>query len=142
MNERNSSTERRRYQRRELEVEVMVRTESALLPGWTHEISEAGLSAILPVELREGEKVQLQIKLPTATTTTDAVVRDRNVFRHGFEFLHPLRELVSRQVDSGVCQTCGGIGYVVQSLFRAEGVAFIHLTCTVCSGTGRTSHEV
>ena len=70
MNEAKEVREKRRHQRLELEVEVIVRTDSALLPGRTQDISESGTSAILPVELREGEEVELQIRLPSATTTT------------------------------------------------------------------------
>ena len=80
----------RRHPRREMEVEVVVRTDSALLPGRTHEISESGMSAILPVELRVGQEVELQIRLPRAAETTRAIVRNRNVYRHGFEFVQPL----------------------------------------------------
>jgi len=82
--------EKRRHQRIEMEVEVVVRTDSALLPGRTHDISESGMSAILPVELREGQEVELQIRLPRAAETMRAIVRNRNVYRHGFEFVRPL----------------------------------------------------
>ena len=64
MKEAQYVTERRRHRRIELEVEVTVRTEGALIPGRSQEISEYGMSAIVPVELREGESVELQIKLP------------------------------------------------------------------------------
>ncbi len=90
MTETGEAREKRRHQRLELEVEVLVRTDTALLPGTTQDVSESGISAILPLQLHEGEEVELQIKLPRATTTTRAVVRHRNVFRHGFEFLQPL----------------------------------------------------
>jgi hypothetical protein len=135
-------TERRRHPRLELEVEVMVRTDSALLPGRTQEISEAGMSAILPVELREGEKVELQIKLPSATAMAHAIVRDRNVFRHGFEFLQPLSGIIVKQIGSGDCQTCAGIGYTVRPLVGAEGIAFAHVKCPACAGTGRPKQVV
>ena len=46
----------------------------------------ADMSAILPVELH----VELQIRLPRAAETTRAIVRHRNVYRHGFEFVQPL----------------------------------------------------
>lgn len=91
MSEAKEVREKRRHQRLELDVEVTVRTGYALLPGRSQDISESGMSAILPVELREGEEVELQIRLPSATTTTRAIVRHRNVFRHGFEFVQPLR---------------------------------------------------
>jgi hypothetical protein len=82
--------EQRRHTRREMEVEVIVRTDSELLPGRTHDISEFGMSAILPVELREGQEVELQIRFPQADANTRAIVRHRNVFSHGFEFVQPL----------------------------------------------------
>ena len=91
MNERGEVREKRRYQRLELKVDVIVRTDSAMLPGRTQDISECGMSAILPVELREGQEVELQIRLPSATQTIRAIVRHRNVFRHGFEFVEPLK---------------------------------------------------
>jgi PilZ domain len=69
---------------------VSVRTDRELLPGRTLDISEFGMAAILPVELQEGEEVELQIRLPGNTVTVRAIVRDRNVFRHGFEFVQPL----------------------------------------------------
>ena len=81
--------EKRRHKRLELEVEVIVRTDRAMIPGRSQEISEGGMSAILPVELGDGEKVELQVKLPSTIATTHAIVRHRNVFRHGFEFLQP-----------------------------------------------------
>jgi len=87
--------EKRRHERLEMEVEVIVRTDSAMLPGRTQDISESGISAILPVELREGEEVELQIRFPLATETIRAVVRHRNVFRHGFEFVQPLHGIVA-----------------------------------------------
>ena len=82
--------EQRRHQRFELEAEVTVRTDSGLFPGRTHDISESGMSAILPVELHDGQEVELRIKLPSATQAVRAIVRHRNVFRHGFEFAQPL----------------------------------------------------
>jgi hypothetical protein len=90
VNEGGEVREKRRYQRLELNVDVIVRTDSALLPGRTQDISECGMSAILPVELREGQEVELQIRLPSGTQTIRAIVRHRNVFRHGFEFVQPL----------------------------------------------------
>lgn len=79
-----------RHERIEMEVDVIVRTGSALLPCRTHDISESAMSAILPVELHEGQEVELQIRLPRAAETTRAIVQNRNVYRHGFEFVQPL----------------------------------------------------
>ncbi len=103
MNERGEVREKRRYQRLELKVDVIVRTDSAMLPGRTQDISECVMSAILPVELREGQEVELQIRLPSGTHTIRAIVRHRNVFRHGFEFVEPLHGIVRNEAVTGVC---------------------------------------
>ena len=102
MNERGDVREKRRYQRLELKVDVIVRTDSALLPGRTQDVSECGMLAILPVELREGQEVELQIRLPSATQTIRAIVRHRNVFRHGFEFVQPLHEILRNEAVTGL----------------------------------------
>ena len=83
-----------------MEVEVIVRTDSAL-PGRTQDISESGMPAILPVELCEGQAVELQIRLPRAAVTTRAIVRNRNVYRHGFEFVQPLHGILRDEAVKG-----------------------------------------
>ena len=98
VNDLGKAREQRRHQRLEIEVEVIVRTDSELLPGRTHDISEFGMSAILPVELREGQEVELQIRFPQANANTRAIVRHRNVFSHGFEFVQPLHGVFSKDV--------------------------------------------
>ena len=80
-------TETRRYARFRLGVDVTVHSKTlGLIPGMTIEVSEAGMSAILPVELPVGETVELHINLPFGEVDMQAVVRERNAFRHGFEF--------------------------------------------------------
>jgi len=98
VSELGEAKQKRRHQRILLEVEVIVRTGSALLPGRTHDISESGMSAVLPVELGEGQEVELQIRFPKATANTRAIVRHRNVYRHGFEFEQPLRGIFGNDV--------------------------------------------
>ncbi len=93
--------QKRRHQRIALEVEVMVHTNGAMLPGRTQDISESGMAAILPVELHEGGKVELQIKLPAGTQTVSAIVRNRNVYRHGFEFAQPLVGIFRKDAVTG-----------------------------------------
>jgi hypothetical protein len=84
--------ENRRHPRSKLELDVTVRSKQAgLVPGRTLDISEFGLSAILPVELSVGEAVELDIKLPLVPASIRAVVRNKNVFRHGFKFEEPIR---------------------------------------------------
>src|SRR5579859_7566989 len=81
---------KRRHRRIVLEVDVLIITNGAMLPGRTQDISESGVAAIIPVELHEGAEVELQIKLPAGTQTVRAIVRNHNVYRHGFEFAQPL----------------------------------------------------
>jgi hypothetical protein len=52
---------KRRHPRLELEAAVTVHSESGLVPGRTLEVSESGISAILPVEPPVGETVELEI---------------------------------------------------------------------------------
>ena len=116
-------------------MEVMVRTEREWVPGRIQEISEAGMSAILPVQLTEGDRVELQIRLASATASTHATVRDRNVFRHGFEFVQPLHAMVESEAVTGDCETCAGTGSILRALVGNEGVAFAQLKCPRCGGT-------
>lgn len=73
MDDLRGTTERRRHQRHELEVDITIRTERAIIPGRSLEISESGMSAILPVELRAEERVELSIKLGIVLALTLAV---------------------------------------------------------------------
>ena len=120
---------------------MTVRSDSELVPGRTVEVSESGMSAILPVELHVGETVELEIKLPTTKATARAIVRSRNVFRHGFEFAQPLHETVGNEADPGDCQSCGGIGSILQALDGEHGVAFARIKCGHCGGTGSSSKQ-
>jgi DnaJ-class molecular chaperone len=61
-------------------------------------------------------------------------VRDRNVFRHGFEFLQPLHGILGH--SSGNCAACGGSGSIIRALDGETGVAFGYIKCTDCNGTG------
>jgi hypothetical protein len=80
-------TDTRRHPRFQLEVDVTVQSKRlGPVPGFSIEISESGMSATLPVELRIGEPVDLHINLPFGSVDVQAVVRNRNAFRHGFEF--------------------------------------------------------
>ena len=81
----------RRQPRFPLEADVVLRSKSAgIIPGRTVEISQSGMSAVLPVELPIiGEVFEFDIKLPQGTASLQGVVRHRSAFRHGFEFLKP-----------------------------------------------------
>jgi hypothetical protein len=138
--EQDNRRETRRHRRLELEADVTVRSESGLLPGRTLDLSESGLSAILLVELQEGETVELKIQLPIGVATARAVVRSRNVFRHGFEFLQPMRDVVRHEAAADDCQSCSGTGLIVQAVNGGQGVAFMRTRCSECGGAGRGSN--
>jgi hypothetical protein len=77
----------RRHATFKLEVGVTVRSPTlGLIPGVSIEISESGVSATLPVEVPVGETVHLRINLPLGPVDQRAVVRNRDAFRHAFEF--------------------------------------------------------
>jgi PilZ domain len=79
--------ENRRHPRATLEVDIVVHSKMAgPVPGRTLEISESGISAILAVELSIGEAVELEVSLPLERVNVKAVVKNKNIFRHGFEF--------------------------------------------------------
>jgi PilZ domain len=128
--------ENRRQRRLKWEAEVTIRSKDGVLPGRTLDIGESGMSAILPAELQVGQTVELKIKLPMALATTRAVVRNRNVFRYGFEFLQPLHDVVGHEAADD-CLSCSGTGFIVQALDGEQGVAFMRTRCPDCGGTGK-----
>ena len=135
----NDTNKKRRHRRLDFETEMRIRSATGLVPGETLDISESGMSAILPFELQVGDVVELTIKLPIALATTRAVVRTRNILRHGFEFLQPLRDTIPREAASEDCHTCGGTGLIVQPTETRRGVAFKRVRCPDCDGMGRSS---
>jgi len=58
-----------------------------LLKGNTVDISESGISAILRIEVPVDEIVELQFTLPYGPVNVYAMVRQRNAFRYGFQFV-------------------------------------------------------
>ena len=102
MNESISSTIRRNrkvnQENFKMEVDVTVRSRTlGPIPGMTIELSESGMSAILPVEVPVGETVSLHINLPLGSVDQRAVVRNRAAFRHGFEFND--RKMARKQIN-------------------------------------------
>jgi len=94
--------EARRYPRVPLEVGVDIYSQQgAIVPGRTLDISESGISVLVPIELPIGEVVTLEIELPLGPVSVRAVVRNRNIFRHGFEFVQSDigRELIKKVHD-------------------------------------------
>ncbi|MBS1853408.1 MAG: PilZ domain-containing protein [Acidobacteria bacterium] len=85
--------ERRTYPRYTFEVSVTVYAKRAgRIPGQTTDLSETGVSAILVAELLIGEPVELEFELPLGLVRVRALVRNRNIFRYGFEFTDPAME--------------------------------------------------
>jgi hypothetical protein len=70
--------------------------------GLTMEISEFGFSAMVTQALEVGETITASFNVPSAGhITVDAVVRNENLLRYGFELLFP-----SVQVRQEMKQAC------------------------------------
>jgi hypothetical protein len=79
----------RRQPRFKIEIHITINSRtSGLLNGTTVDISESGIAAILPIEVPLGENVELNFTLPGSPITISAMVRQRNAFRYGFEFVY------------------------------------------------------
>lgn len=57
-----------------------------MIPGIALEISQSGISVILPEQLAVGENVELSLQLSGGCLRAAAVVRNAAMFRHGLEF--------------------------------------------------------
>lgn len=72
------------------ETEIRVYSKKVgLLKGHTVDICQAGLSAILTLEVAVGEIVQLEFDLPAGPVAIRAIVRHKTAFRYGFQFVEP-----------------------------------------------------
>lgn len=91
--------EARRHPRLKLEVEVCVYARnSEVVRGHTVDISESGISAMLRIEVPVGEVVRLAFNLPLGAVEVHALVRQRNAFRYGFQFVESstAQEIIGR----------------------------------------------
>lgn len=80
--------EKRSQPRFKLEVDIKVTSHTCgLLTGYTVDISESGISAILTIEVPLGEVVELEFALPFGQVSIYARVCQRNAFRYGFQFV-------------------------------------------------------
>lgn len=89
----------RRHPRFKLEVDIKIYSRSCgLLLGRALDISESGMAAMLKIEVPLDEVVQLEFKLLLESVAIRAVVRQRNAFRYGFQFVEPdpAQELIRR----------------------------------------------
>lgn len=81
--------DQRRCPRFKLDTELTVHIQGGTLSGRTVDISETGIAAILPIEVRLGDAVELAFNLPLGPVRVPAVARQRLAFRWGFEFVKP-----------------------------------------------------
>ena len=78
----------RRQPRFKIEVPINIKSKTCgRLKGDTVDISESGIAAILKLEVPLGEVVELDFTLPFGPVTIFALVRQRNAFRYGFQFV-------------------------------------------------------
>ena len=91
----------RRHPRFKLEVDVRVYPrDSPVVRGHTVDISESGISAMLREEVPLGGLVRLEFTLPLGEVEVLAMVRHRNAFRYGFQF-------VEASSADGIIGKCG-----------------------------------
>jgi hypothetical protein len=60
---------------------------SPVVRGHTVDISESGIAAMVSIEIPTGEVVRLEFTVPLGEVEVFALVRQRNAFRYGFQFL-------------------------------------------------------
>ena len=83
----------RQHSRFKLDVDVKIYSRiSSVVTGRTVDISEAGLAAMLRIEVPVEQVVRLEFKLPLGSVSIRALVRQRNAFRYGFQFVEPHSE--------------------------------------------------
>ena len=93
--------EARRHARYRLETEICINPRNIpVVRGHTVDISESGISAMLRVEVPLGEVVRLELKLPLGAVEVHALVRQRNAFRYGFQFVE------SSSAQEVIARTC------------------------------------
>ncbi len=91
--------ELRRHARFKLEVDILVYPrECSVIRGHTVDVSESGISALLREEVPVGELVRLEFSLPFGDVEVLAMVRQRNAFRYGFQFVEasPAQGVIAR----------------------------------------------
>lgn len=80
--------EARRHPRFKLQVNIRIYPRNrAVVRAYTVDISESGISAMLTTEVPLGEVVRLEFTVPLGDVEVHALVRQRNAFRYGFQFV-------------------------------------------------------
>ena len=77
---------------------VIVSHSAGAIKGRTVDISESGIAAMVKSEVPLDEVVKLEFTLPEGLVEIQALVRQRNAFRYGFQFVKqgPPREGIRR----------------------------------------------
>jgi hypothetical protein len=89
----------RQHPRFKLETDICVYPRnSAVVRGYTVDLSESGVSAMLRIEVPLGEVVRLKFNPSTGDVEVMALVRQRQAFRYGFQFVESAsaRDLIGR----------------------------------------------
>ena len=89
----------REQPRFKMETDIRIYSRSCgLLKGRTVDISESGIAAMLILEAPVGGMVELEFTLPSGPVAIHAMVRQKNAFRYGFEFVDTdsVHELIRR----------------------------------------------
>jgi hypothetical protein len=89
----------RRHPRFKVEVPIRVYPRDCpVVRGDTVDLSESGISAMLRIEIPVGEVVRLEFSLPPGEVEVLAMVRQRNAFRYGLQFVETgsAKDVISR----------------------------------------------
>ena len=79
-------THARGQRRFKIEVDITINSRTCgVLKGYTVDMSESGIAAMLRIEVPLGEVVELDFALPCGPVTVQAIGRQRNAFRYGLE---------------------------------------------------------
>ena len=92
---------KRQHSRYQLEVPIQIYPRNCgVVHGYTVDLSESGVAAMLRDEVPLGEVVRLEFALPLGPVELLALVRQRNAFRYGFQFVE------SASAQDVIGQTC------------------------------------
>lgn len=95
----------RRQPRFKIQVEIAVHSRTCgILHGETVDLSESGIAAMLRIEVPLNELVELEFTLPFGEVKIYALVRQRNAFRYGFQFVE------ATGVNQVIHATCKHLG--------------------------------
>ena len=95
----------RKRPRFKLDVDVKIYSrDSSRVMGRTVDMSEHGIAVMLKIEIPLDQVVRLEFELPLGLVSIRSLVRQRNAFRYGFQFVEPdsyAQELIIRFCGRG-----------------------------------------